>query len=139
MKVRTVSRGLRGRPRVAKERAEAEIVAIALDLDFGHVDEARQAFEGGNGVGAHDLGRNEEVEAVDEADGEEGRVEPSTRLSEKREDAFLAKFVENFLERNPACIRRKHFDAYATALKIADASFVMGDGEDDDVLVGRSK
>jgi len=59
----------------------------------------RQTFEGGNGVGAHDLRRNEEVKAVDEAGGEEGGVEARAGFSEESEDAFFAEFVEHFFER----------------------------------------
>ena len=87
---------MRGRPGIEEERAEAEVVAVALDFDFGHVDKAGQAFEGGDGVGAHDLRRDEEVKAIDEAGGEEGGVEARAGFGEESEDAFFAKFQEDW-------------------------------------------
>ena len=79
------------------------------------MDEARETFEGGDGVGAHDLRRNEQVQAVDEAGGEESGVEARAGFSEEGENAFFAEFVENLLERDPPCLRGKDFDADAAA------------------------
>jgi len=46
--------------------------------------------EGGDGVGAHDLRGNEEMDAVDEAGGEESCVEARAGFGQEGEDAFFA-------------------------------------------------
>ena len=122
-------------PWVTEERAEAEVVAVALDFDFGHVEAAGHAFEGGNGVGTHDLRRDEEMNAVDHAAGKKAvlrRVPVSVSRVRMPSSPSLS---SNFVERNAAGIRRENFDADAAGLKIADAGFVIGDGEDDDVVL----
>ena len=83
-------------PGVFEEGAEAEVVAVALDFDLGHVDGGGHAFEGGDGVGAHDLRGDEEVDAVDVAAGEQGGVEAGAGFGEQGEDVFLAEQVEDF-------------------------------------------
>ncbi len=37
--LQNVSRGLRRRPGIAEQRADAEVVAVALDFNVCHVDE----------------------------------------------------------------------------------------------------
>ena len=100
-----------------------------MRMELGH------AFEGGDGVGAHDLRGDEEVEAVDQAAGEQGGVETRSGFGEEGEDAFFAEFVEDFVERDAACICRKDFDADAAVAQFVDAGFVVRDGEDDDIIL----
>ncbi len=54
------------------------------------MDGGGHSFEGGDGVGAHDLGGDEEVDAVDEVGGEESRVEAGAGFGEEAQDAFFA-------------------------------------------------
>src|SRR5580698_5992052 len=86
---------LRGRPGIAEQRCDAKIIAIAIDLRIGQLDEAGQAAEGRHCVGAHDLRRDEDMNAVDKADGEKSCVEARAGLSEEGQDAFFAQFVEH--------------------------------------------
>ena len=83
---------------VFEEGGEAEVVSVALDFDLGHGDGGGDAFEGGDGVRAHDLRGDEEVDAVDVSAGEQGGVEAGAGFGEEGEDVFLAELVEDFAE-----------------------------------------
>ena len=73
-----------GHPGIAEEGTEAEVVAVALYFYLSHADGAGHAFEGGDRVGAHDLRGDEEVDAVDQAAGEQGGVEAGAGFGEER-------------------------------------------------------
>ena len=64
------------------------------------------ASEGGDGVGAHDLRGDEEVDAVDQAAGEQGGVEARAGFGEQGEDAFFAELVQDLVERDAAGLGR---------------------------------
>jgi hypothetical protein len=83
------------RPGVFEERAEPEVVVVALHFYFFHVDGVGHAAEGRDGVGAHDLRGDEQVYTVDESCGEQRGVETSAGFGEQGQDAFFAEFVEN--------------------------------------------
>ena len=85
-----------GRPGVFEEGAEAEVVVVALDFYLGHADCVGHAAEGGDGVGAHELRRDEEMHAVDESCGEQSGVEARAGFGENGKDAFFAELVEYF-------------------------------------------
>ena len=89
----------------------------------------------GDRIGAHDLRRDEQVDAVDEAGGEQGRVEARAGFGEQREDAFFAELIEDLAQGNAAGFGGQHFDADAAVAELADAGLVFGDGEDDDVVL----
>jgi hypothetical protein len=94
------------------------------------LDGVGHAAEGGDGVGAHDLRGDEEVDAVDEAGGEQSGVEARAGFGEQGENAFFAELVEDFGERDAARFGGQDFDADAALLELLDAGLVFGDGED---------
>jgi hypothetical protein len=102
------------RPGVFEQRAEAQVVAnVALDFDLGHADGVGHAAEGGDGVGAHDLRGDEEMDAVDEAGGQQSGVEARAGLGEQGQDAFFAELVEHLAEGHAAGFGGQNFDAHA--------------------------
>ncbi len=100
------------------------------------MDGAGEAFEGGDGVGAHDLRADEDVDAVDQAGGEQGGVEAGAGFGEQGENAFAAEHVEDGAERYSAGFGGKDLDSDAAAGEVGDLLVVFGDGEEDDVEIG---
>lgn len=93
-------------PRVAQQGAEAEVVAVALYFNFSHLDGFGHAVEGRDCVRAHDLRRDEEMDAVDHPAGEQSGVQAGSGFGEDREDVFFAEFVEKFVQWNSICFGR---------------------------------
>jgi hypothetical protein len=52
------------RPGIAEQRAEAKVVFVAFHLNLCHMNGVRHSFEGWDGIGAHDLRGDKEVNAV---------------------------------------------------------------------------
>jgi hypothetical protein len=92
-------------------------------------------LESGDGVGAYDLGGNEEVDAIDHAGREEGGVEAGSSFGEDGKNACLSKFVEECGKGNPALFCRENLDADAAGAKFVDAGFGRRYGKDDDVVL----
>ena len=67
----------------------------------------------GDRVGAHDLRRDEQVHAVDQAGGQQRRVEARAGFGDQREDAFLAELIENLAEGDAARFSGQHLHADA--------------------------
>ena len=95
-----------------------------------------EAFEGGDGVRAHNLRADEKMDAIDEVGGEEGCVEARAGLGEEGEDAFVSKFVEEKAQRHAARFGGEEFHADAASSELVNAILVRGDSEDDDVVIG---
>ena len=76
------------------------------------------------------------MEAVDEAGGEEGRVEARAGFSEQGEDAFFAELVEELCRAGRGLLPQARTSTRTPRLaQFADARLVVGDGEDDDVVL----
>ena len=96
------------------------------------------SLEGGDGVRAHDLRGDEEVDAVDEVGGEQGGVEAGAGFGEQGEDAFAGRGGRGLWSRGTfrPTFRGEDFDADAAGAEFGDAGLVVGDGEDGDVVLG---
>jgi len=72
------------------------------------------AFEGGHGVGTHDLRGDEEMDAVHQTSGQQCGVQPRACLDEQGQDSLFASLSSNLAQRDAACFGGQHFDADAT-------------------------
>ena len=95
-----------------------QIVPIPLHLDLGHVNRMRHAAEGRHGVGAHDLRRNEEVNAVHQPARQQSRIQPRAGLGQQRQNALLAQYIQHLTKRNAASLGSQNLHAHAALVLI---------------------
>ena len=122
-------------PWIAEEFCEHEVCGVGTGFEIWDAYWVRYISERGESGGAHHLGRDKILKAVDEIGSQKSGIELRAGFCEQGEDVLRAEVIEDGSERDTGLMGGDSFDAGALRAEFVDSGFVVRGSEDEEVVI----